>query len=301
MTRALPSRRRPSRRRAAVAATAAIAVAAVVVPAMASAHQPGRLSVAGASSAAAALVTSSSTTLSRDTFANPPASVRPMYRYWMPLAYTDDDVLREELRDMAAAGAGGVEVAPFVIPGAGNQSNAFLEQSGWGTPLWAHRMEVITDEAAKLGLVVDQNMGPQYPPTVRLLNSFNQPQAEQQLIFGREFDPPGTTRTGALPAPTTAPPSVTTQLCDAALMGDEVLRVQNLGGFGPGDTVTVGTGPTAEQVTVTGLDEQFQGVMRGVAAGKASEGCPESALLTQFEPWRPSWTPIWTPLRPHSM
>ena len=88
-------------------------------------------------------------------------------------------------------------------------------QYGWGTPLWAHKMEVITDEAAKLGLVVDQNLGPQYPPTVPTLNSFNQPEAEQQLIYGREFNAAGPTRTGALPAPTTAPPSVTTQLCGA--------------------------------------------------------------------------------------
>ena len=73
------------------------------------------------------------------------------------------------------SGAGGVEVAPFYVPGAGNQSNAFLAQYGWGTPLWAHKMEVITDEAAKLGLIVDQNLGPQYPPTVPTLNSFNQP------------------------------------------------------------------------------------------------------------------------------
>src|SRR4051794_37643688 len=169
--------------------------------------------------------------LSAGSFASPALSVRPKYRWWMPLAYTDDDELRSELRDMAASGAGGVEVAPFYVPGAGNQSNAFLAQYGWGTPLWEHKIEVITDEAAKLGLIVDQNLGPQYPPTVPTLNSFNQPEAEQQLIFGREFNAPGTTRTGALPAPTTAPASVTTTLCGAAVAGDGVLRVGNLGGF----------------------------------------------------------------------
>lgn len=179
-----------------------------------------------------------------------------MYRYWMPLAYTDDDVLRQELRDMAASGAGGVEIAPFIVPGAGNQTNAFLEQYGWGTPAWVHKMEVITDEAAELGLVVDQNLGPQYPPTVPTLNSFNQREAEQKLIFGREFNSAGTTRTGALPAPTVAPPSVTTQLCAPAAVGDEVLKVQSLGGYAPGDTVTVGAGATAEKVVVSGLGDR---------------------------------------------
>src|SRR4051794_7612387 len=164
-------------------------------------------------------------------FANPAAAERPKYRWWMPLAYTDDDELRSELRDMAAAGAGGVEVAPFYVPGAGNQSNAFLAQYGWGTPVWAHKLEVITDEAAKLGLIVDQNLGPQYPPTVPTLNSFNQPEAEQQLLFGREFNAAGGARTGTLPAPTTAPPSVTVKLCGAAAIGDTVLKVDSLGGF----------------------------------------------------------------------
>lgn len=179
-----------------------------------------------------------------------------MYRWWMPLAYTDDDVLREELRDMAASGAGGVEVAPFIVPGAGNQTNAFLEQYGWGTPAWAHKMEVITAEAAELGLVVDQNLGPQYPPTVPTLNSFNQREAEQKLIFGREFNPAGSTRTGALPAPTTAPPQVTTQLCAPAAVGDEVLKVQSLGGYAPGDVVTVGVGATVEKVVVSALGDR---------------------------------------------
>src|SRR4051794_11430548 len=169
--------------------------------------------------------------LSAASFAGPPATQRPKYRWWMPLAYTDDEELRTELRDMAASGAGGVEVAPFYVPGAGNQSNAFLAQYGWGTPAWAHKLEVITEEAAKLGLIVDQNLGPQYPPTVPTLNSFNQPEAEQQLLFGREFNAAGGARTGTLPAPTTAPPSVTVKLCGAAAIGDTVLKVDSLGGF----------------------------------------------------------------------
>src|SRR4051812_26759945 len=168
---------------------------------------------AGLAAAPAARGESATPALSAASFANPPAAQRPKYRWWMPLAYTDDDELRTELRDMAASGAGGVEVAPFYVPGAGNQSNAFLAQYGWGTPLWAHKMEVVTEEGAKPGWVAAQTPAPQSPPPVPTLNSFNQPQAEQQLIFGRDFDAPGPTRTGALPAPTTAPPSVTTKLC----------------------------------------------------------------------------------------
>ncbi|WGL51429.1 glycosyl hydrolase [Nocardioides sp. BP30] len=179
-----------------------------------------------------------------------------MYRWWMPLAYTDDDELRRELRDIAAGGAGGVEVDPMIVPGAGHQSNAFLAQYGWGTPNWEHKIEMITDEAAKLGLEVDQNLGPAYPPTVPTLNSFNQPQVEQQLIYGREFDAPGTSRTGSLPTPVTAPPSVTTTLCAPSAAGDSVLHVTSLGGLAAGDTVTVGTGADVEKVVVTGLGDR---------------------------------------------
>jgi hypothetical protein len=251
MTRTLdPRRRRRLGRLPAVAATAlALAASAAVAIPVTTAEDAAAAPVAAATDPASPLLTAA-------TFADPPQSVRPMYRYWMPLAYTDDDVLRQELRDMAASGAGGVEIAPFIVPGAGNQTNAFLEQYGWGTPAWAHKMEVITTEAAELGLVVDQNLGPQYPPTVPTLNSFNQREAEQKLIFGREFNAPGTTRTGPLPAPTVAPPNVTTQLCAPAAAGDEVLKVASLGGYAPGDTVTVGTGGTAEKVVVSALGDR---------------------------------------------
>ncbi|MBW1279639.1 hypothetical protein, partial [Escherichia coli] len=78
---------------------------------------------------------------------------------------------------------------------------------------------------AELGLVVDQNLGPAYPATVPSLNSFNQREVEQQLVFGREYNAPGTTRTGALPTPSTAPPTVRTTLCAPAAIGDQVVKV----------------------------------------------------------------------------
>lgn len=255
MTRTPASRRH---RRVAAAAAAALAVAiaaAAALPSTAAGPAPdARAGLAALGGPAPSY--DASPVLTAATFADPPAAVRPMYRWWMPLTYTEDEVLREELRDMAAAGAGGVEVSPFIIPGAARQTNAFLAENGWGTPKWAHKMEVITDEAVKLGLVVDQNLGPHYPPTVPTLNSFNQREAEQKLVFGREFNAAGTNRTGALPAPTVAPPSVTTQLCGPAVAGDEVLRVKSVGGFAPGDSVTVGAGGTAERVAVTALGDR---------------------------------------------
>ncbi|MGY1743037.1 MULTISPECIES: glycosyl hydrolase [unclassified Blastococcus] len=194
--------------------------------------------------------------LTPESFAQPPTVVRPMYRWWLPLAFVDHAVLREQLQQLADAGAGGVEVAPFVVAGAGHQTNAFLAEYGWGTPRWARTLEVVTAAAAELGLAVDLNLGPQYPPTVPTLCSFNQPEAEQQLLFGWETVAPGTTRTGPLPSPTADPPSVTTRLCAPASPGDTVLVVRDVGGFAAGDTVTVGEGPDAERVTVTALGDR---------------------------------------------
>lgn len=256
MTRAEPLTRK--RRRRAIAVTAALAATAALTAPVVSGASSAAPAAPSGRAAFAKPPTLTSPALTPATFADPPTSVRPMYRWWMPLTLTDDDVLRAELRDIAASGGGGVEISPFPIPGAGNNSNAFLAQHGWGTPLWAHKLEVITEEAAELGLIVDQNLGPVYPPTVPSLNSFNQPEAEQQIIFAREFNDADTSRTGALPAPTTAPPSVTTALCAPASAGDEVLRVAKLGGLAAGDTVTVGEGTVSEKVVVTGLGDRTE-------------------------------------------
>ncbi len=208
-------------------------------------------------SAAAAPAFTRSPELTAASFAEPPTATRPMYRYWMPLAFTDDDVIRSQIQQLSEAGAGGIEVVPFYVPGAGRQDNAFLAQYGWGTPEWAHKMEIITDQAAKYDLVVDQNLGPQYPPTVPTLNSFNQPEAEQQLLYGREFNAAGSSRTGPLPATVTAPPSVTTKLCRDAAAGDTTVGVSALGGLAAGDVITIGAGNDAEKVEVIRLGDRL--------------------------------------------
>ena len=216
-----------------------------------------------------------------------------MYRYWMPLAYTDDEVLRSEIRDMAAAGAGGVEIAPFIVPGAGNQSNAFLAEYGWGTPTWAHKIEVITDEAAKLGLSVDQSLGPQYPPTVPSLNSFNQPEVEQQLIYGREFHAPGD------PARRPAGPDD-----DDPVGVDPAVRPGHRRGRGAAGPEPRRIGPrrrhhgrlraTAEQVTVTSIGDRLaECADLGVSGSRTS-----TRLMRPSVPARRRGSVHWSPNAP---
>lgn len=177
------------RLRTSVAALTAAAVCAIAAPGAASADggpaRPATPDVAPALTAAS--------------FADPPASVRPKYRWWLPLAYADDAQLVAELRQMKQAGAGGAEVAAFSVEGAGNNRNPFLETYGWGTPTWAQKLTTIFGTARDEGLRVDLTIGPRWPATVPTVADVNDPRAQQQLVFAHEFAAGGSSRDGALP------------------------------------------------------------------------------------------------------
>lgn len=155
--------------------------------------------------------------LTRSTFANPPAIVRPKYRWWLTLAQVDDDELRREVHDMAAAGAGSVEITPFPIPASTKTTTTspyeiptdpqVLKEDGWGTPKWAHKLAVVLRAAAEEGITVDQNMGPYYPPIVPTVTDINDPAVQQQLLYGSTVVGAGATYSGAVPAPATAAPA----------------------------------------------------------------------------------------------
>ncbi|WP_432570173.1 glycosyl hydrolase [Kineococcus sp. SYSU DK005] len=136
--------------------------------------------------------------------AAPPSTVRPKYRWWVPLAHVEDEELRAEVAQMAAAGAGGVEVAPFAVPGEGNRDAAFLSTYGWGTALWRHKLQVVLAAAAEHGLSVDQNLGPNYPPTVPSVADVNHPAAAQQLLHAAADVGAGARYDQPVPAPAAA-------------------------------------------------------------------------------------------------
>lgn len=146
--------------------------------------------------------------LTRGTFTDPPATVRPKYRWWQPLAYTDDRELAAEVHQMKQAGGGGAEVAAFTVDGDGNRSKPFLETYGWGTPLWADKVRTMLDAAESDGLRLDFTIGPRWPATVPTVTDVDDPAAAKQIVFSREFHRGGTSRSGALPANfDTAPPA----------------------------------------------------------------------------------------------
>ncbi|SPT57177.1 glycosyl hydrolase [Actinomadura madurae] len=157
--------------------------------------------------------------LTRGTFANPPASVRPKYRWWQPLAYTDDGELGRELDQIEKAGGGGAEVAPFNVEGTGNNTPEFLKTYGWGTPLWARKTRTMLAQAKSKGLGLDFTIGPRWPAIVPTVDDVNDPSAQQQIVFSHEFHKGGTSRSGELPTNfNVAPPAGAKRTLIAALV-----------------------------------------------------------------------------------
>ncbi len=137
--------------------------------------------------------------LTSATFADPPTSVRPKYRWWMPMAFTDDDQLRAEITDMAETGAGGIEVATTTVTGPREGSQDLLTEYGWGSPLWAEKVELMMTEAAEHDLALDMTISPRWPAIVPTVTDVNDPRAAQQLVFSHAFVAGGSTYDAVLP------------------------------------------------------------------------------------------------------
>src|SRR4051794_16486128 len=178
---------------------------------------------------------------------NPDASLRPKYRWWQPLAATDDTELRNELKSIADNGGGGAEVVAFPVTHAQGPDwgvgNANLQTFGWGSPAWAHKTQVMAEGARDNGIALDMTIGPLWPASTPELDTINDPRGMQQLVFAQQYVPAGTARSGALPANNSpAIPTVSRSTCAPTTAGATSVPVANdVGGFGVGDNVTVGS------------------------------------------------------------
>ena len=72
-------------------------------------------------------------------FENPSAQVRPRFRYWIPDASADLDAVANDIKSIASAGAGGVEVLGYFNYGDRLKSSVPADWAtyGWGTPAWS--------------------------------------------------------------------------------------------------------------------------------------------------------------------
>jgi hypothetical protein len=97
-------------------------------------------------------------------FQNPPASARPMVRWWWPGGDVTDEEIARELGIIKDAGLGGVEIQSFkdglnpAPPGdAARRVDSFL------TPEWFHHVKYAIEEGGRLGLDVDLTFGSGWP------------------------------------------------------------------------------------------------------------------------------------------
>jgi hypothetical protein len=139
-------------------------------------------------------------TFTAATFADPPPTVRPKYRWWMPMAFTDDEQLRAELADMKAIGAGGAEIQTTTAVGPRAFDPAFLAEYGWGSPAWARKVQTMAERADELDMALDFTISPRWPAIVPTVTDVNDPRASQQLVFSHAFVKGATTYDGALPS-----------------------------------------------------------------------------------------------------
>jgi len=97
-------------------------------------------------------------------FENPPASARPMVRWWWPGGDVTDEEIARELRIIKDAGLGGVEIQSFKDglnpnpPGeVARRVDSFL------TPAWFNHVKYAIEEGGRLGLDVDLTFGSGWP------------------------------------------------------------------------------------------------------------------------------------------
>ncbi|MGB8833973.1 MAG: glycosyl hydrolase [Candidatus Sulfotelmatobacter sp.] len=97
-------------------------------------------------------------------FENPPASARPMVRWWWPGGDVTDEEIARELKIIKDAGLGGVEIQsfkdglnPLPTGDVARRVDSFL------TPEWFNHVKYAIEEGGRLGLDVDLTFGSGWP------------------------------------------------------------------------------------------------------------------------------------------
>lgn len=132
-------------------------------------------------------------------FAQPTGLARPSFRYWVPDADVDDDVLYSDLKHIHDAGWGSVEVICLENYGI---ELAVVDPAiyGYGGTKWAAKFNTMLKVAEELDLIVDFALGPTQGASIPILD----PDTEginTELAYGQVDISSGATFTGALPPP----------------------------------------------------------------------------------------------------
>ncbi|KUI55677.1 hypothetical protein VP1G_03003 [Cytospora mali] len=132
-------------------------------------------------------------------FANPTGLARPSFRYWVPDADVDDDVLYSDIKAIHDAGWGAVEVICLENYGI---ELAVVDPAiyGYGGANWAARFNTMLRAAEDFNMTVDFALGPTQGASIPILD----PDTEgmnTELAYGHVNVSSGETFSGALPPP----------------------------------------------------------------------------------------------------
>ncbi|KAH8729876.1 hypothetical protein BGZ61DRAFT_569735 [Ilyonectria robusta] len=97
------------------------------------------------------------------TFSRPASRVRPRFRYWLPDASVDAEVVAKDVASAASIGAGGIEFLPFFEYGGDigrMPTGADWSTYNFGTPAFVKLFERVLEAHDRDGLVMDFALGP---------------------------------------------------------------------------------------------------------------------------------------------
>ncbi|KAG5808664.1 hypothetical protein H9Q74_011967 [Fusarium xylarioides] len=117
-------------------------------------------------------------------FENPATEYRPKFRYWLPDADVDHDILKTDIQDLKKLGAGGLEFLPFYNYGFGGVNDSKLETYAFGKTAFRDVLQIALKATKANGLSMDVALGTsqgQGVPSKPLT-----PGLAVQLVYGKE-------------------------------------------------------------------------------------------------------------------
>lgn len=132
-------------------------------------------------------------------FKNPTGLARPTFRYWVPDADVDENVLESDLEQMKTSGWGGVEVICLENYGI---ELAVVDPAiyGYGGADWYEKFGLMLHTAQELNMTVDFALGPTQGASIPILNP-DSPGMNTELAYGTVNLTSGQSFTGQLPPP----------------------------------------------------------------------------------------------------